>query len=60
MLSGSDFQYWDLRYAPVETRRMDATEHTALMAMFNANFWTMTVADINAIKSVERVYRHKK
>ena len=42
---------WDLRYAPVETRRMDATEHTALMAMFNANFWTMTVADINAIKS---------
>ncbi|NRA13307.1 MAG: DUF4856 domain-containing protein [Crocinitomicaceae bacterium] len=42
---------WNLRYAPVETRRMDTTEHAALMAMFNTNFWSMTVADINAIKS---------
>ena len=42
---------WNLRYAPVETRRMDTAEHASLMAMFNTNFWTMTVADINAIKS---------
>jgi hypothetical protein len=42
---------WNLRYAPVETRRMNTTEHAALMAMFNANFWTMTVADINAVKN---------
>jgi hypothetical protein len=42
---------WNLRYAPVETRRMNTTEHAALMAMFNTNFWTMTVADINAIKN---------
>jgi len=42
---------WNLRYSPVETRRMDNTEHATLMAMFNTNFWTMTVADINAIKN---------
>lgn len=42
---------WDLRYAPVETRRMDVVEHAALMAMFNTNFWDMSIADINAIKS---------
>ena len=43
---------WNLRYAPVETRRMGVTEHTALMTMFSANFWDMTVADIHAITSV--------
>jgi hypothetical protein len=42
---------WDLRYAPVETRRMDNAEHTALMALFNTNFWDMSVPDINAIKA---------
>jgi hypothetical protein len=42
---------WNLRYAPVETRRMQPAEHDALMAMFKANFWDMTVADVNAIKS---------
>lgn len=42
---------WNLRYAPVETRRMDVSEHAALMAMFDTNFWNMTVTDINAIKS---------
>lgn len=42
---------WNLRYAPTETRRMSVAEHTALMAQFNTNFWSMTVADINAIKS---------
>lgn len=42
---------WNLRYAPIETRRMDNAEHTALMAMFNDNFWSMSVADLNAIKA---------
>ena len=42
---------WNLRYAPVETRRMNPTEHSALMALFNSNFWDMSIADINAIKS---------
>ncbi|MEJ6776348.1 MAG: DUF4856 domain-containing protein [Crocinitomicaceae bacterium] len=42
---------WNLRYAPVETRRMSVAEHTALMGMFKANFWEMTVADVNAIKA---------
>lgn len=42
---------WNLRYAPEETRRMTVAEHTALMAQFNTNFWSMTVADINAIKA---------
>lgn len=42
---------WNLRYAPVETRRMDATEHASLMALFNSNFWSMSVADLNAIKA---------
>ncbi len=42
---------WNLRYAPTETRRMSVAEHTALMAQFNTNFWSMTVSDINAIKA---------
>lgn len=42
---------WNLRYAPVETRRMTTAEHDALMAMFPTNFWNVTVADINSIKS---------
>lgn len=42
---------WNLRYAPTETRRMSTAEHTALMAQFNTNFWSMTVADLNAIKA---------
>ncbi len=42
---------WNLRYSPIETRRMDATEHAALMAMFNSNFWEMSVADLNSIKN---------
>jgi hypothetical protein len=42
---------WNLRYAPVETRRMTPTEHTALMDQFKENFWNMTVSDLNAIIS---------
>ncbi|WP_417266214.1 DUF4856 domain-containing protein [Brumimicrobium sp.] len=40
---------WNLRYAPLETRRMSVAEHTSLMAQFPANMWDITVADINAI-----------
>lgn len=42
---------WNIRYAPVETRRMNPTEHAALMNLFKANFWDMTIQDINAIKA---------
>ncbi|HZH86040.1 MAG TPA: DUF4856 domain-containing protein [Brumimicrobium sp.] len=40
---------WNLRYAPLETRRMSVSEHAALMAQFPTNMWDITVADINAI-----------
>ncbi|MEX1191307.1 MAG: DUF4856 domain-containing protein [Brumimicrobium sp.] len=42
---------WNLRYAPVDTRRMSQTDHAALMAQFKSNFWDMTVTDINGIIS---------
>ena len=42
---------WNLRYAPIETRRMDNSEHTALMDLFPTNFWDITIADLNTIKS---------
>ncbi|MCH2225044.1 MAG: DUF4856 domain-containing protein [Crocinitomicaceae bacterium] len=42
---------WNLRYAAEDTRRMSVTEHTALMAQFNTNFWDISVADLNAIKA---------
>jgi len=42
---------WNLRYAPVETRRMTPAEHADLMALFPADFWTFSIADINAIKA---------
>jgi len=41
----------NLRYSPLETRRMSATEHEALMNQFNENFWNMSVADLNGIIS---------
>jgi len=47
---------WNLRYAPVETRRMDQTAHAALMAQFPTNFWSITLADLNAIKSTINSY----
>ncbi|PWH82915.1 DUF4856 domain-containing protein [Brumimicrobium oceani] len=40
---------WNLRYAPLETRRMSQGEHATLMNMFPSNMWDITVADINAI-----------
>lgn len=42
---------WNLRYAPLETRKMSSTEHAALMAQFPTNFWSITLADLNMIKS---------
>jgi len=41
----------NLRYCPLETRRMSTTEHNDLMSQFNTNFWNMSVADINGIIS---------
>jgi len=40
---------WNLRYAPLETRRMSQSEHTILMDMFPTNMWDVSVADINTI-----------
>ncbi|MDB0037878.1 DUF4856 domain-containing protein [bacterium] len=42
---------WNLRYAPVETRKMSQAEHTALMAQFPTNFWSITLVDLNNIKN---------
>lgn len=42
---------WNLRYAPVETRKMSPSEHSALMAQFPTNFWSITLADLNNIKN---------
>ena len=39
----------NLRYAPLETRRMSQTEHAILMAKFPSNMWTITIDDINDI-----------
>lgn len=41
----------NLRYSPLETRRMSTTEHESLMDQFNENFWDMSVADLNGIIS---------
>ncbi|MBU2020063.1 MAG: DUF4856 domain-containing protein [Bacteroidetes bacterium] len=43
---------YNLRYSPEGTRRLNNTEHTALMSLFSTNFWDMTVGDINSIKAV--------
>lgn len=40
-----------IRYAPLETRRMTQSEIDALLAQFNGNLWSMSLADINAIKA---------
>ena len=42
---------WNLRYAPLETRKMTNTEHAALMSMFSDNLWNLTLTDLNAIKA---------
>lgn len=41
---------WNIRYAPDASRNITTSEHTAIMAMFNSNFWNMSLADITAIK----------
>lgn len=40
-----------LRYAPVETRRMTQNEINDLLNQFNGNLWTLSLNDINSIKS---------
>lgn len=42
---------WNLRYAPDTTRKMSVSEHSALMSLFGTNFWSITVTDLNTIKS---------
>ena len=42
---------FNLRYSPLETRRMNNTEHTALMSQFGTNLWNLTLQDLNAIKA---------
>jgi hypothetical protein len=42
---------WNLRYASETTRRLTPNEHNTLMAMFKPSLWSMTVQDLNAIKS---------
>lgn len=39
----------NLRYAPLETRKMSQGEHAILMAKFPENMWDITITDINAI-----------
>lgn len=39
----------NLRYSPLETRRITANEHEALMNQFKENFWDMSIADLNGI-----------
>ncbi len=42
---------FNLRYAPIETRKMNPTEHAALMNLFGNNLWNLTLTDLNAIKA---------
>jgi len=42
---------WNLRYGADSTRRMSVSEHTDLMNLFGTNFWSLSVADLNTIKS---------
>lgn len=41
----------DLKYSPIETRRLIPTEVDALLGQFGTNFWNITVSDLNNIKS---------
>ncbi|PKR81479.1 DUF4856 domain-containing protein [Brumimicrobium salinarum] len=40
---------WNIRYAPLETRKMSQAEHGTLMNMFPENMWNISIADINSI-----------
>jgi len=40
-----------IRYSPLETRKMNPTEISALLANFGTNFWNLTTMDLNTIKS---------
>jgi hypothetical protein len=41
---------WNLRYAPIETRKMSQAQHAQLMTLFKSNFWSMGIGDLNGIK----------
>ena len=42
---------FNLRYSPLETRRMNTSEHAALMNQFGTNLWNLTLQDLNGIKA---------
>ncbi|WP_294673344.1 DUF4856 domain-containing protein [uncultured Fluviicola sp.] len=42
---------YTLRFAPIDTRVMSASEVDNLLAQFNGNLWSLNVSDINAIKA---------
>ncbi|MDC1402806.1 DUF4856 domain-containing protein [Crocinitomicaceae bacterium] len=42
---------YNLRYSPLETRRMNTAEHAALMGQFGTNLWNLTLQDLNGIKA---------
>ena len=42
---------YTLRFAPIDTRVMSATEVDNLLAQFNGNLWSLDISDINAIKA---------
>lgn len=42
---------FNLRYSPLETRRMNTNEHKALMSQFGTNLWNLTLQDLNGIKA---------
>lgn len=41
----------NLKYAPDDTRNLSQTELAAILAKFNSNFWSVTLADLQDIKS---------
>ncbi len=43
---------WNLRYADPATARLSVGEHASLMAMFDGNFWSMSIAQLTAIRNV--------
>lgn len=42
---------YTLRFAPLDTRKLSASEVDGLLAQFNGNLWSLSLNDINAIKA---------
>lgn len=42
---------YTLRFAPVDSRKLSASEVDNLLAQFNGNLWSLNLSDINAIKA---------